>query len=93
MSEQSYHVPEWTPADRFRKARLDAGLTQDELADRIGVTGNTIGNHETGSTTNYRRIVVRQWAMACGVPAQWIITGIDPDQQVIPPTKWFAATA
>jgi transcriptional regulator with XRE-family HTH domain len=76
MSEQSsYHIPEWTAADRLRKARVEAHLTQGQLADRIGVDKNTIGNYETGATTNLRRIVLNAWAVATGVPYSWLATG------------------
>lgn len=78
MSEQGYDIPEWTPADRLRKARLHKRLTQAELADRIGVSENTIGNYETGQTTNLRRIVLKQWALATGVPVEWLQWGVTP---------------
>lgn len=79
MSEQgSYHIPEWNTGDRLRKARTARGLTQGELATLIGVAENTIGNYETGATTNHRKIVVNAWALATGVPVEWLLYGVEP---------------
>lgn len=76
MSEQStWTIPEWTPGDRFRKAREVLGLSQTGFAELLGVTKTTVSNYETGSTTNYRTIIVRQWALATGVSERWILTG------------------
>ena len=76
MSEQStWTIPEWTPGDRFRKAREVLGLSQTGFAKLLGITKTTVSNYETGSTTNYRTIIVRQWALATGVSERWILTG------------------
>lgn len=32
MTATTHHIPTWTMADRMRKARMDAGLTQQEIA-------------------------------------------------------------
>lgn len=53
-------------------------MTQDELAEAIGVAPNTIGNYETGATTNLRRIVLNQWALATAVPVEWLRWGTVP---------------
>lgn len=65
--------PEWTVSDRLRKAREHAGLHQDELADAIDVSVRTISRYETGDVTQPRRIVLRQWALACGVSYEWLV--------------------
>ena len=73
-------IPEITMAHRLRIAREYAGLGQDELADTIGVSRNTVGNieKERGKTAP-RKIVINAWALACGVPVSWIINGGEPD--------------
>lgn len=37
------------PANRIREWRLAAGLTQEELAERVGTTGQSVGRYEAGS--------------------------------------------
>lgn len=59
---------------RLRIAREYADLEQDELANIIGVSRNTIGNSEKGRVQP-RRITLNAWALACGVPVSWLITG------------------
>jgi transcriptional regulator with XRE-family HTH domain len=66
-------IPEFSTADRLRKARQFAGLTPEELAERIGVTPRTVYNYETGKPT--RPAALKLWALATGVPFQWIETG------------------
>jgi transcriptional regulator with XRE-family HTH domain len=78
MSTQpsSEHIPVWTAGDRFRKAREDAGLTQTELADAIGVDRKTISAYELDDRKRPMKMVVAAWAMRCGVPVSWLLTGI-----------------
>lgn len=70
-------VPEIQVRHRLRIAREAAGLEQEQLANNIGVSRNTISNYEHGNTTP-RRIVINAWALACGVPVSWIQTGKGP---------------
>ena len=70
-------IPQIEVRHRLRIAREFAGLDQGQLADRIGVSRNTISNAECGAV-NARKIVVNAWALACGVPASWITTGEHP---------------
>lgn len=67
-------VPTIEIRHRLRIAREFAGYERDELADKIGVSRNTIGNAESGRSKP-RKIMMNAWALACGVPASWIITG------------------
>lgn len=62
---------------RLRIAREYAGYERDELADAIEVSRNTIGNAESGRTRP-RKIMLNAWALACGVPVTWLITGEAP---------------
>lgn len=64
-------VPEWTLGERLRKSRGDAELEQQELADRIGASRQSISNWETGKNRP-RLYVMRSWALATGVPLWWL---------------------
>ncbi|QBP29708.1 immunity repressor [Mycobacterium phage Typha] len=84
-------------------AREEAGLSQQELADAMGVTRHVISNAERG-VTRPRKVVLNAWALACGVPVSWLESGIgefvppSPDDDTAnkvrpegfePPTFWF----
>ena len=79
MTQTEYtQIPAWNIHDRCRKAREVAGLDQAQLAERIEVSRATISNYETGFVTKLRPIVLRQWALATGVPIEWLRDGESP---------------
>jgi transcriptional regulator with XRE-family HTH domain len=58
--------------ERIRKARLDADLTQGQLATRIGISQNAVSNVETGlSTIDAPDLVV--WAQALDKPVMYFL--------------------
>ena len=63
-------------ADRLKKAREAAGLTQPELATRAGVSQGTIGNVEAGLRKQPRGLL--DIARALNVSPQWLATGTGP---------------
>jgi transcriptional regulator with XRE-family HTH domain len=71
------HVPSWTIADRLRKAREDAGLTQLELGEKISVSKRQIIYYEKGKKDPSRGHLLL-WQMITGVPAEWIENGETP---------------
>lgn len=75
MSESAAEarVPSWTQADRLRKAREHAGLTQEQMAAEIGIARRSVSAYESGATV--KRPVLLSWAMRTSVPLAWIETG------------------
>jgi transcriptional regulator with XRE-family HTH domain len=63
--------PQWTLADRLHKCRTTAGLSQDELSERIEVGVRSISRYESGQATP-RRHVLLAWALATGVDPGWL---------------------
>lgn len=55
---------------KVRVARLRAGLTQAELAERVGVDRGTIGRLETGRTREPHGDLIRRIAEVLGVKAE-----------------------
>ncbi len=64
-----------TPSDRLREAREVAGLTQQQLADKIGIQVSSICRYEKGQTPRLGRVA--ELASALGVSVNWLATGKD----------------
>ena len=73
-------VPQWTIADRLRKARESAGYGQAEFAQATSLARATISAAENGHRVP-SRANVRLWALATGVPYEWIMTGETPSDR------------
>ena len=71
------NIPPILLRHRLRIAREHAGLDQEQLAAQIGVARNTISNAELGNVKP-RRITIKAWALACGVPDIWLTDGLLP---------------
>lgn len=69
-------VPEWTVADRLRKARESAGLDQATLAELAGLSRATVSNAERGVGIP-QRATMMMWALATGVDLDWLAEGAE----------------
>ena len=65
-------VPAWTLADRLRKARDHAKLSQQELADAIGISRASVSGYEAGYREPHRPVLT-VWAMVCHVDLEWLM--------------------
>ena len=78
MSTQiSERIPQWSRGDRLRKARTLTGLSTREFAERVGISPKSVNNYE-GDAVEPRKIVMNAWALATGVPVEWLETGTAP---------------
>lgn len=68
------HIPQWTMADRMRKARMDAGYTAAQIAEVIGISRKTVTNYENGDTVPLRAIL-NAWAEVTGTYVEWLRDG------------------
>lgn len=73
-------VPQFGLADRLRRARLDAGLEQTQLAELLATSRTTIVKYEAGQFPGERLRAhltrkVLQWATVTGVDFEWLMTG------------------
>lgn len=69
-------IPAFTKGDRLRKAREEKGLSQFDIAERIGIGRASVQNYET-DRTEPKALIVKQWALATGVPVYWLQWGMD----------------
>lgn len=70
----SASVPEWTLGDRMRKALLHGGISVEAMGEYLGYSTATMRNW-THDRAQPRPSVLRQWALRCGVPYEWLATG------------------
>ena len=63
-------------SDRIKAARKHAGLTQSQLAERVGIAQTAISQLESGKTL--RSSYLPQIAEACGVSVIWLASNIGP---------------
>jgi transcriptional regulator with XRE-family HTH domain len=66
--------------DRIRKARLNYGMSQAELARRSGISKNAMNEIETNKTLNPGALQVKAIARALRVRADYIL-GMDDDEE------------
>lgn len=87
--------------ERIRRARVKAGLTQQQLADKLGLTRPTITQWETGATTPHAK-KLEELAKALGLPRLEIFGRSDVDRNVrdgpgvaryVPEISWVQAGA
>jgi len=66
--------------DRIKQARTEAGFTQDELADLIGVGMRQVQYYEADESDPYRKLA--KIAEATGKPIAWLLRG-DPEREPV----------
>lgn len=78
-------LPTWTLQDRIRKAREHAGLKQEELAQKLETTRQTLGRWENGSHIPTKKNL-QALAEATGVPLNWFYQDnpADPPETFLP---------
>lgn len=74
ISQPDAVVPEWTLGDRMKKAREHAGLSQGELAARIGISMSSVSRYEVDKTAPGRPVLL-SWALCTGVSLEWLLGG------------------
>lgn len=62
-----------TTGERIRQARKAAGLTQKELAEKVGVKFSAIHKYETGMIVNLKRETIAELAKALDVSPSWLM--------------------
>ena len=63
--------PDWTLQDKIRKAREYAGMSQQDLADRLSIARASVVNWERGHTVPLRPLL-DMVADATGVDPDWL---------------------
>lgn len=85
MRSPTSAVPAWTLGWRLQRALSHAGIGTQEMADEMGVARSTISRWVNDHGAPPRQAFVKQWALRCGVPYEWLSEGVEP-QDPTPPT-------
>ena len=72
-----------TTGEKIKKARIDKGLTQEELGDLIGVKKAAINKYEKGLVVNLKRSTIANLAKALDVDPIWLL-GMEEVQENLP---------
>ncbi|MFZ5875162.1 MAG: helix-turn-helix domain-containing protein [Nitrospirota bacterium] len=86
MSEQRViEIPPFELTHRLARALEHAHLSNEDMAEHLGCAETTIRNYLSGRT-HPRRPTIRDWALRCGVPFEWLNdgTGMAPTQEKVP---------
>lgn len=67
----------------MRKALREADLGVAEMADYLGVARGSVSNWINGRISPSVQ-TLRLWAMRCGVPYEWLVSGGVPQQSQHP---------
>ena len=70
-----------TTGERIKAARVAAGMTQAELADKVGVKFAAIHKYETGRIVNLKRETIGKLAKALDVRPSYLLC-IDDDEDL-----------
>ena len=74
---EARRIPPSTLASRLRDARVWRRLEQEDIADAVGKTRQTISNYERGVTIP-GKLIINAWAAFCDVDVEWLKNGFVP---------------
>ena len=67
--------------DKIKEKRKEAGLTQEELGEKLGVQKSAVAKWENGRVENIKRSVMLSMSKALGVdPAYWFDDGSEAEE-------------
>lgn len=74
IGEPTPTAPPWQLHHRLGRALEHGGVKVNEMGQILGVSPATMSNYLSGRTSP-KAGMMRQWAIRCGVPYEWLQTG------------------
>jgi transcriptional regulator with XRE-family HTH domain len=81
------------PGERVRRLRTQRGLSQNDLAQRLGVTRQQVYQVERGTQQHMRPGTLSRYAEALNVSERYLDTGIDFQSGPLPPIEEYLRIA
>jgi len=75
QSKEAARIPEWTFGWRLQRALAHGSVKGQEMAENLGVTRGTISRWCNDVGRPPRAAYVKQWALKCRVPYDWLVSG------------------
>lgn len=60
-------------SSRIRTCRKQLGMTQTELADKLGIQNSAVAKYENGRVSNIKRSTIQKMAEIFGVSPVWLM--------------------
>lgn len=76
-----------TTGDRIKDLRLNLGLTQGELAEKVGVKTPAIYKYETGLVVNLKRDIIEKLSKALSTSPSYLMCIDDEPEEEIDSTN------
>lgn len=74
--------------DAIKELRIKNGLTQEELANQLGLQKSAIAKYENGRVENIKRSTIQKMSSLFGVPPSHIL-GMDEDNKDNKPEHYY----
>lgn len=75
-------------ADRFKRARMAAGLKACEIANAMGVSQGYVSQIESGKRQNIGKDILLLASEKLGVTVDWLLSGSGPPPNTVGSTDW-----
>lgn len=71
-------IPPWTLGWRLQRALSWADISAEEISVELEVHRSTVSRWMNDRGAPPRALFVKEWALRCGVPYDWLAFGIEP---------------
>lgn len=68
-------------AQRIKEKRLELGLTQEELAEKLGLQKSAVCKYEAGRVTNIKRATIQKMATLFDCSPSWLL-GLKDEEHI-----------
>lgn len=86
-------IPEWTLGWRLQRSLAHGSVAVQAMADHLGVSRSTISRWLNEHGAPPKAAYLKQWALRCGVPYEWLRTGHGPTGPTTPGDQGVSPSA